>query len=133
MAFLDKDKYIGIIDYIKKNKSDVIKVVVANMIMLLFGLMGELGYIQYQLAIVLGFIPFLYYYNLIYQKYIKNKEPTTERRGLYWFFFIVWSLYGVAAFMPYVLKNSAYNILDLFAKNLTGLFLVYILWKFRVK
>lgn len=133
MAFLDKEKYIGIIDYIKKNKSDVIKVVVANMIMLLFGLMGELGYLQYQLAIVLGFIPFLYYYNLIYQKYIKNKEQTTERKGLYWFFFIVWSLYGVVAFMPYVLKNSAYNILDLFAKNLTGLFLVYILWKFRVK
>ena len=133
MAFLDKDKYIGIIDFIKKNKSDVAKVVVANMVMLLFGLMGELGYLQYQLAIVLGFIPFLYYYNLIYQKYIKNKEPTTERKGLYWFFFIVWSLYGVAAFLPYVLKNSAYNILDLFAKNLTGLFLVYILWKFRVK
>ena len=133
MAFLDKEKYIGIIDYIKKNKSDVTKVVVANMIMLLLGLMGELGYLHYQLAIVLGFIPFLYYYNLIYQKYIKNKESTTEKKGLYWFFFIVWSLYGVAAFMPYVLKNSAYNVLDLFAKNLTGLFLVYILWKFRVK
>ena len=35
--------------------------------------------------------------------------------------------------MPYEIKNISYNILDLFAKNLTGLFLVYILWTFRVK
>ena len=133
MAFLDKDKYTGIVDYIKKNKSDVIQVIGANMVMLLFGLMGELGYIEYQQAIILGFVPFLYYYNLIYQKYIKDKEPTTERKGLFWFFFVIWTLYGVAALMPYEIKNTSYNILDLFAKNLTGLFLVYTLWNFRVK
>jgi bacteriorhodopsin len=133
MAFLDKDKYTGIVDYIKKNKSDIIKVIGANMVMLSFGLMGELGYLEYQQAIILGFVPFLYYYNLIYQKYIKDKDPTLERKILFWFFFVIWTLYGVAALMPYEIKNILYNILDLFAKNLTGLFLVYILWSFRVK
>ena len=133
MAFLDKDKYTGIIDYIKNNKSDIIQVIGANMVMLLFGLMGELGYIEYTQAIILGFIPFLYYYNLIYQKYIKDKNPTIERKSLFWFFFIVWTLYGFAALMSYNVKNSSYNILDLFAKNLTGLFLVYTLWTFREK
>jgi len=133
MAFLDKDKYTGIVDYIKKNKSDIIKVIGANMVMLSFGLMGELGYLEYQQAIILGFVPFLYYYNLIYQKYIKDKDPTLERKILFWFFFVIWTLYGVAALMPYEIKNISYNILDLFAKNLTGLFLVYILWTFRVK
>ena len=133
MAFLDKNKYTGVIEYIKKNKCDIIKVIVANMAMLMFGLMGELGYIEYQPAIMLGFIPFLYYYNLIYQKYIKDKDLTIERKGLFWYFFVVWSSYGVAALMPYEIKNISYNILDLFAKNLTGLFLVYILWTFRVK
>ena len=133
MAFLDKDKYTGIIDYIKKNKSDIIKVIGANIFMLMFGLMGELDYIEYKNAIILGFVPFIYYYNLIYQKYIKDKDPTIERKSLFWFFFIIWSLYGVAAFMPYEIKNISYNILDLFAKNLTGLFLVYILWTFRIK
>jgi bacteriorhodopsin len=133
MAFLDKEHYLGIMDYITKNKYDLIKVLSANMMMLLFGLMGELGYIQYQLAIVLGFIPFLYYYNEIYNKYIKDKELSVPKKGLFWFFFVVWSLYGISAFMPYISKNTMYNILDLFAKNATGLFLAYFIWKLQIK
>jgi bacteriorhodopsin len=133
MAFLDKEHYLGIMDYITKNKYDLIKVLSANMMMLLFGLMGELGYIQYQLAIVLGFIPFLYYYNEIYNKYIKDKELSLPKKGLFWFFFVVWSLYGISAFMPYILKNTMYNILDLFAKNATGLFLAYSIWNLQIK
>ena len=132
MAFLDKEHYIGIIDYIKKNKYDITKVLIANMLMLGLGLMGELGYINYQMAIILGFIPFLYYYNLIYNKYIKDKQQSLQKRGLYWFFFVIWSLYGISAFMPYILKNSLYNILDLFAKNITGLFLVYVIWNLKI-
>ena len=133
MAFLDKGQYIGIMDYFKKNKYDIIQVLSANMMMLLLGLMGELGYIQYQLAIILGFIPFLYYFNEIYKKYIKEKEQPLIKKGLFGFFFVIWSLYGVAAFFPYILKNSFYNILDLFAKNATGLFLVYIIWTLKIK
>jgi len=132
MAFLDKEHYIGIIDYIIKNKYDITKVLIANILMLCLGLMGELGYINYQLAIILGFIPFLYYYNLIYNKYIKDKQQTLQKKSLYWFFFVIWSLYGISAFMPYILKNSFYNILDLFAKNITGLFLVYVIWNLKI-
>jgi bacteriorhodopsin len=36
-------------------------------------------------------------------------------------------MYGIAALLPYNLKNSIYNILDLFAKNFFGLFLTYII------
>jgi bacteriorhodopsin len=44
--------------------------------------------------------------------------------------FIVWSLYGVAAILPFFIKNISYNILDIFAKNFFGLFLYgIILWK----
>lgn len=134
MAFLDQNYYTGILDFLKKNSADILKVILANMLMLLFGLAGELGFIQYQLAIVLGFIPFIYYYRKIYTKYIKDqKDVPIERKGLYWFFFLIWSLYGIAAFFPYALKNSAYNILDLFAKNFMGIFLVYFIWKSRVQ
>lgn len=133
MAFLDNKYYIGITDYLNKNKYDLIKVLSANMMMLIFGLMGELGYIQYQLAIVIGFIPFIYYYNVIYMKYIKDKEQPLMKKGLFWFFFVTWSLYGISAFMPYILKNSMYNILDLLAKNATGLFLAYIIWNMKIK
>jgi len=46
---------------------------------------------------------------------------------IYLYFFFFWSLYGVAALLPYYIKNTFYNILDLFAKNFFGLFLSYII------
>jgi hypothetical protein len=133
IAYLNKKEESDLFIFIQNNKDILIKVVLANTIMLLFGLLGEYNIINYNLAIILGFIPFLYYFYIIYQNYIKDKEASTDKKGLYIFFFVVWSLYGVAAFLPYILKNTAYNILDLFAKNLFGLFLVYIIWRYRVK
>ena len=93
---------------------------------MLFGLAGELNYMDYNTSILIGFIPFIYYFKLIYDKYlIKNTESTKTK--LYWFFFIIWTIYGIVAFLPYDQKNTAYNILDLFSKNLFSVFLVIII------
>lgn len=132
-AYLDTKKYSGLKEYIKQNYKLLLPVFIGNLGMLLFGLMGELNIMNYMVAIVLGWIPFIYYYKYIYDQFIKdNKETTSDRKNLYWFFLIVWSLYGVAAFLPYIQKNTMYNILDLFSKNLLGLILVYIIWKNRI-
>jgi bacteriorhodopsin len=40
---------------------------------------------------------------------------------------VFWSLYGIVAMLPYTLKNTIYNVLDLFAKNFFGLFLSYLI------
>ena len=72
-----------------------------------------------------------YAFKRIYDKNIKNKT-TTDRKWLYWLFLISWSLYGVAAFLPYVPKNIMYNILDLFSKNLLGVILFYTISKNRI-
>jgi hypothetical protein len=45
----------------------------------------------------------------------------------------VWSLYGVAAWFPMTLKNAAYNILDIFAKNFYGVYLSYTIFQLSVK
>lgn len=132
MAFLDKDKNSNLYNYIQKNKYFIIKIIVLNLIMLLFGLAGELKYLDYDLAIILGFIPFIYYFKLIHDKYIKEKT-SSENLNTYWFYFIIWSLYGIAAFLSYEYKNSSYNILDLFSKNFFSIFLVYLLWKNQKK
>ena len=43
--------------------------------MLLFGLAGELNYLDYNTSIICGFIPFVYYFKMIYDEYlINNKE-----------------------------------------------------------
>ena len=130
MIFLSKDKetYNGIVQFISDNKDDVIKVGLSNVLMLVFGLLGEYQYINNTLAVGLGFIPFVYYYKKIYDKNI-TEESTSQQKGLFWFFFIVWSVYGLAALLPYIPKNVLFNILDLFSKNLIGVILVYIIYK----
>ncbi len=131
-AYLDKNSYTGLIDYIKQNSNFVIKIVSLNLLMLIFGLVGELNLFDYNISIGIGFIPFIYYFKMIYDKYIYKQESTNDRKGLFYFFAIVWTLYGVVAFLPYEQKNISYNILDLFAKNLFGLILVYVVWTNRI-
>lgn len=130
MSFLDSKKNTNLKDYISKNKSFIIEIVILNIVMILFGLAGELGYMEYNTSIIAGFIPFIYYFKLIYDKYI-NSEITKDKKILYWFFFFIWSLYGIVAFLPYEEKNTSYNILDLFSKNLFSVFLVIYLYKFK--
>jgi len=131
-AYLDNKKYKNLKEYIYENKEYVIKIVSLNMLMLIFGLIGELNQKYYNTFIILGFIPFIIYFKIIYNQYI-IKNISKDKIGLFLFFAIVWILYGIVAFFSYELKNTSYNILDLFSKNLFGLFLVYILWIHRIK
>lgn len=109
-------------DVISKNASSITYILVLNWLMLLFGYLGEKKIISTVTGVVLGFIPFILYYFLIFINFVRNKT------GFYLFlyFFIFWGLYGVAALLPYNIKNASYNILDLFSKNFFGLFLSYI-------
>jgi bacteriorhodopsin len=126
IAYLSNKTNISLKEYIIENKLFVIKIIILNVIMMLFGLAGELNYMDYNTSILIGFIPFIYYFKMIYDKYlIENTESTKTK--LYWFFFIIWTIYGVVAFLPYDQKNTAYNILDLFSKNLFSVFLVIII------
>ena len=109
----------------KENSNVIIPVLLLNWLMLLFGYLGEVRTIPVLLGVFLGFIPFLIYYYLIYVNYVTENSTGYM---LFWYFFIFWSLYGFVAVLPYYLKNSLYNILDLFAKNFFGVFLSYIIF-----
>ncbi len=132
MAYLDTSNSLSIIDFLKKHTKNVYKIIFLNVLMLLLGLAGELGYINIKTSVFLGFIPFVMYFEIIYNEFVDNKNLTKDQIFMYWFFFLTWSLYGIAALFPYETKNSMYNILDLFAKNFLGIFLVYILWKNKI-
>ena len=109
---------------LKANSGVIIPVLILNWTMLLFGYLGEIKAIPVLSSILLGFIPFLIYYYMIYVNYVSENNSGYL---LFWYFFGFWTLYGVAATLPYYIKNSFYNILDLFAKNFFGLFLSYII------
>ena len=109
----------------KNNLKIFIPVLLLNWLMLLFGYLGEMKIIPVFLGVFLGFIPFLIYYYMIYLNYVTQNASNYL---LFWYFFFFWSLYGFAAVLPYYVKNSMYNILDLFAKNFFGIFLSYIIF-----
>ena len=110
---------------LKENSSVIIPIILLNWLMLLFGYLGEMKIIPVLLGVILGFIPFLTYYYMIYINFVTQNTPGYL---LFWYFFFFWSLYGVVAVLPYYTKNAFYNILDLFAKNFFGLFLSYIIF-----
>jgi len=126
-----KDPFVNytldpIIDAFSKDKEILIPIFLLNWLMLLFGYLGEIGVINNLIAVACGFIPFIIYYVMIYNHYAKY---TTFGKKMFWYFAGVWSLYGVAAIMPYYWKNIGYNILDIFSKNFFGLYLAYVIWK----
>jgi hypothetical protein len=112
---------------LKDNYKTLVPILSLNWMMLLFGYLGEIKVIPIVYSVLLGFIPFLIYYYMIFKNYVA-KNTSTSGLTIFMYFFFFWSLYGVAAFMPYYIKNSIYNILDLFAKNFFGIFLVYIIY-----
>jgi len=126
LAYLSDQDKSTLKEYISKNKLFISKIIILNMSMMLFGLAGELNYINYNTSIMIGFIPFVYYFKLIYDKYLSNNTDKNKLK-LYFFFLILWTLYGVVAFLPYEQKNIAYNIIDLFSKNLFSVFLVIVI------
>jgi len=121
----NKTNELNIFTLFKDNSNIFIPVLILNWLMLLFGYLGEMKIIPVLLGVFLGFIPFLIYYYMIYVNFVTEN---TSGYLLFWYFFIFWALYGVVAVFPYYIKNSFYNILDLFAKNFFGIFLSYIIF-----
>jgi hypothetical protein len=111
---------------LKNNYKTLVPILCLNWMMLLFGYLGEVKAISVVYSVLLGFIPFLIYYYMIYKNFVVKNTSAGYTIFIYFFFF--WSLYGFAALLPYYTKNILYNILDLFSKNFFGIFLVYIIY-----
>lgn len=116
---------IGLLDIISKEWYNILIICLLNALMLIIGYLGEIGTLALTHSVLLGSIMFIAYFYLIYKNYVKDVEGTSE---IFYTFAILWSLYGVAATLPYDWKNISYNILDLFSKNFFGVFLTYVLY-----
>jgi len=112
----------------KEEKQQIIRLVILNAGMLLFGLMGELGYIPLYLSNFAGFICFTGVFAILYN-YAKHSK---ESMKLFYFFLIIWSLYGIAQLFPTLQKNIMYNMLDIVAKNFYGIFIFYKIYQVRL-
>jgi len=123
--FIEKqDKIITITEFTKNNVIQIAGIVILNFLMLLFGLLAELGIINRWLAFILGTISLCGSFGIIYENYAKFSEKT---KNIFWIMFGIWSLYGIAFLYPPIMKNIGYTTLDIFSKNFFGLFLYYII------
>ena len=92
-------------------------IILLNVIMLIFGFMGETGRMNHILACIIGFIPFIIMFYLIWQWY----GDVMHNKNIFSIFLVVWSLYGIVYFLPNTSKNISYNMLDIIAKVGFGL------------
>jgi bacteriorhodopsin len=129
-AYLKHDgtKPTKLTEFLSDNTRSIVKIVLLNAAMLLFGLIGEFGILSAYTSTALGFIPFVLNFKYIKETFLPKNDDKFKNALFGWFVFF-WSLYGVFAVMSYSVKNTGYNILDIFAKNFFGLFLAYAIWE----
>lgn len=116
----DKERNIRFFESFSEEKANIIKLVLANALMLALGFSAEIGIINKYVGVTLGFLPFAYIFKILYSEYAKHDELA---KNIFYAIFGIWGMYGVSAVLPFEQKNTAYNILDLFSKNAYGLFL----------
>ena len=116
-----KDSFFKII---YDNMNVLLSILFLNFLMLTSGYLTEIKKISQLSGVLIGFIPFFICFYLIYYYFARFSLFGTE---IFFYFLIVWSMYGIAALMNYRIKNTMYNILDLFAKNFFGLYLGYVI------
>lgn len=123
MAFLGADEDKPLSTFVNEHYSFIAQIVGLNLSMLLLGLAGEYDRLPQNYSVALGFIPFITYFGMIYQRFVHDKNLSTRKVQLFFYFFVIWSVYGIVALLPDEPKNIGYNILDLFSKNLLGVVL----------
>ena len=134
IIYLNTDKgndndSLSLIQILRENATPIAQILGLNWLMLLFGYLGEVGVIPLVAGVALGFAPFIAYFYIIYERFVANDANNVNNTSLkiYAYFLVFWSLYGIVAVLPYALKNTIYNVLDLVAKNFFGLFLSYLI------
>jgi bacteriorhodopsin len=98
----------------------MVVIILLNYSMLYAGYLGETSALDRTTANIAGFLPFIAMFGLIYWKYVMPKYNLANRT-MFYFYFVVWSLYGIVYLFDEETKNVIMNVLDLFAKCLIGL------------
>jgi bacteriorhodopsin len=118
---------LSLAQILRDNAGPFVQILGLNWLMLLFGYLGEIGVIPMIAGVAIGFVPFIAYFYIIYERFVNQTASSSTSMKIYTYFLVFWSLYGVVAVLPYTLKNTIYNVLDLFSKNFFGLFLSYLI------
>lgn len=115
--------YARAIDINKHEYPYFFLILASNFMMLLSGFLGEIHLLYKLVAVILGTLFLCLTFYLLYIRYVSNTINTIVFSCM----FLIWGLYGVAFMFPYSIKNQMYNILDIFSKNIYGIFIFLII------
>jgi hypothetical protein len=111
---------------LKDNK--VLLIILLNFAMLVFGYMGESRLMNYILANILGYIPFILMLYIIWKNYCNQSNI-----HVFIIFSIIWSMYGIVYYFDNNSKNISYNILDIIAKVGFGILIWYHVIQYKLE
>ena len=72
--FKTDNNYKTVFVHVNENKKIIGIVLALNVLMLLCGYLGEIGIFSITTSVLLGFIPFVIYFYLIYENYAKYNQ-----------------------------------------------------------
>jgi bacteriorhodopsin len=98
-----------------------LSILILNFGMLLSGYMGETGKISKDQGLIFGFVFFFVLFGYIYINFVKP-NPIFDNKLIFGVFFVLWTIYGLVYKKDEETKNITFNILDLSAKGLVGIF-----------
>ena len=116
--------------FIETHWKDILIVFGFNFVMLMFGYLFERNIIDLLTSQVFGFAGLFGTFYVIWNSFASHSPKNVL---VYIFMTTVWALYGVAALFGPVLKNAAYNVLDVISKNFYGIFLSLLIYAKSVK
>lgn len=120
----------SVMDITMKDFSYLSLILICNFFMLLFGFLGEIKKMYKAISVTVGFICLVTTFYLIYIKYVG--DPILNKL-LFFSMFFIWILYGIAFLLPYSKKNTMYNILDIFSKNIYSIFIFFKIYYTNIK
>lgn len=122
--YLKTDKVIRLGSFFQENSTSIVFILFMNFLMLLFGYLQEIGILSLVSSTLFGFGALFTSFYTMYKEFVVD----APKQFIFFFVFFVWSLYGIAAMFDNHLKNTSYNILDIFAKNFYGIYLSYFIY-----
>ena len=114
------------INFIKHEYGDIfLKIFTANTLMLIFGFLGEIKFLNKYISLTIGLFFFTLSFKYILDNFIQFNYINYITLSI---FIFIWLLYAVAFLLDFNTKNIAYNLLDLISKNCFGTFLFIYLY-----
>lgn len=114
----------GIFDFVSSKRSEITRMLAANFVMLAVGLLYTAGRMRFWPSQVVGFLALVLSFRELH-----SAVESPYDAALFWSTFALWAAYGLAVHYPVARRNVCYNVLDVFSKNVVGVYVAMLVLK----